>query len=32
MPQYKRLLYVYDFGDNWRHYIENVIINYILGN
>ncbi|MEQ6360127.1 plasmid pRiA4b ORF-3 family protein [Thermoanaerobacter thermohydrosulfuricus] len=22
IPQYKRLLYVYDFGDNWRHYIE----------
>nr|WP_255356280.1 plasmid pRiA4b ORF-3 family protein [Thermoanaerobacter sp. YS13] len=22
IPQCKRLLYVYDFGDNWRHYIE----------
>ena len=22
IPKYKRLQYVYDFGDNWRHYIE----------
>ncbi|AEM78237.1 plasmid pRiA4b ORF-3 family protein [Thermoanaerobacter wiegelii] len=22
IPKYKRLLYVYDFGDNWKHYIE----------
>lgn len=30
IPQYKRLMYVYDFGDNWQHYIEvqKVIDNY----
>ncbi|MEW9083181.1 plasmid pRiA4b ORF-3 family protein [Caldanaerobacter subterraneus] len=22
IPKYKRLQYVYDFGDDWRHYIE----------
>lgn len=30
IPQYKRLMYVYDFGDNWQHYIEvqKIIDNY----
>jgi len=30
IPKYKRLMYVYDFGDNWQHYIEvqKVIDNY----
>lgn len=30
IPQYKRLIYNYDFGDNWQHFIEveNIIDDY----
>lgn len=30
VPEYKRILYVYDYGDNWEHYIEvtDIIDNY----
>ncbi|AEE96567.1 plasmid pRiA4b ORF-3 family protein [Mahella australiensis] len=32
IPEYKRLRYIYDFGDNWDHYIEveEVVNDYFL--